>query len=230
MGHRPGTPAPGLTQEQGAAGSIDAALRLGRLRAERDALAATIPADPIGEIVELNAKLTRLSQDREDLKYGRGRYVGTAMGQATADLIEARSRRHSINGYLGDSRMGWRMRRSWQREEERWAQREHAAQERCYRLVAPEMARLETDIDGLSKELGVLFETKSERSRWRRTHPGVSRGIDRLDAEIAAVEDDLGLAPVVGIDQHLSHGPAVEIERPTPTVVRELDHGLGLGL
>jgi len=64
-----GAPAPALAADQDAH-SAEAVLRLGRLRAERDALVATIPADPTPEIVGLNAKLHRLQQDQHDLDNG----------------------------------------------------------------------------------------------------------------------------------------------------------------
>lgn len=66
---------------------------LAALQAKRAALAATLPHDPLIEIVAANAELTRLRQRRRDLDTGRGIWAATPVGEAAQRRAEAGSRR-----------------------------------------------------------------------------------------------------------------------------------------
>src|SRR3546814_505942 len=85
--------APGQATRPSLLPSVDVGLRLGRLRAERTAILAAMPADPGPELAALAARRRDLDQPLEALPPGTGRYPGTYTGQEAAAFpdVEARA-------------------------------------------------------------------------------------------------------------------------------------------
>lgn len=127
--------------------SSDAALRLARLRAERDAVAAAIPPDPGPPLYGVEARLADLRQAQRQLEPGWARYPDTLEGEAARALSEARHRRHEADEFARMDGMDRRSRRYWRRAAREWEGREEAAQERYDRVVSPNSSALSTRSD-----------------------------------------------------------------------------------
>ncbi|MGH9281477.1 MAG: AAA family ATPase, partial [Acidimicrobiales bacterium] len=180
-----GTPAPGLMPGHPAA-SIppDSALRLARLRAEREAVAAAIPPDPRPLLCSLESRLADLRQATLDLEAGHGRYAKTPEGETARALAEAQRGHCQAEDFARMDGMNWRSRRYWRRSEREWAAEKATAQERFERTAGPEMERLERKIGVLEDGRAELMGQVEERDEWLSTHPEAARRLERLDFEI----------------------------------------------
>jgi hypothetical protein len=200
-----------------------AALRLARLEAERQAVAAAIPPDPSAELADVNRQLADLRQDRTDLFTGHGRYVVTPEGDAARKLIHARHQHHDAQHYAEISDT-WRDRRHWRKEAAHWADQESAAETAYVDTVGPEARRLDHATSHLEEHRDELDTARHERSAWFAEHPEAARRLRSLDRELHPLPElpeihDLGRGPVAG------HGREVGIEPPGHDHGIELDFG-----
>src|SRR5205823_8980784 len=132
-----GTPATdplAVEQHDQAPAGMRAALRHARLEAERRAVLAAIPPDPSAELARLDRQLTELHRNRSGLVTGQGRYAGTPGGDAARRLAVARNRYRDAQHYA-DTLTGWRDRRHWRKEAQRWADAESTAEAAYSRTV-----------------------------------------------------------------------------------------------
>jgi conjugative relaxase-like TrwC/TraI family protein len=191
-------------------------LRVARLAAERDAVAAAVPPDPLSERIAVGYRLAEARERRDDLRYGRGEWRGTEAGEAAHDLADAGARRHQAEGFARDPQVGWRMRRTWRHDALDWARREADAQAVWDRVGAPAAAKLDHEVARLTQREEQLRDAGHQRDDWVAEHPEALRRLRALDREL----------------DRLAPAPAPETARAidVPAVAAQLGAGLDLGL
>lgn len=190
------------------------AMRISRLRAERDAIEAVVPPDPSAAIRAAELRQRRMQRERRDLEVGEGRYRGTPVGQAVSELrlANVNIERLERNLALGASRKD---RRGWRAELERWLLKQHAAEHEVTELAAPERSRLDEAEEKLGETLSSVHEQADARQAWE--HGGIMR-LERLTAAIR-----LG-----GPGNTAERTP--NLERTAGRVPQQLDTGVDLSL
>jgi hypothetical protein len=173
---------------------IDAALQRGRLRAERDAVAAAMPADPIVDIRRVERELDQLRTRRDQLTHGLGPYADTLAGQAAHERLQAQRQRTQAEGFINAPLNSWSSQLHWRSVARRAATHEHDATGRWEEAAAPELARISDAERTLTGRLRQLQKTGKERSLWLENHPEAGRRLDRLDVHIEKAEHPLRLA------------------------------------
>jgi len=209
----PGHPWPSIPPES--------ALRLARLRAEREAVAAAIPPDPRPLLRSVESRLADLGEALVDLQTGHGRYTNTPEGEAAQTLARARRGRHEAETFAGMPDMDWRSRRYWRRSAREWAAEEATAQERFEGVSGPERQRLEAKISALEDGRFELQRQVEVRDEWLSAHPEAPRRLEHLDREIDR--------PTPKQDHGLHHDLLPELQQlahmPEPKLGAELDFG-----
>jgi hypothetical protein len=177
--------------------SPESALRLARLRAEREAVAAAVPPDPRPLLQSVEYQLADLHQALVELGSGRGRYADTPEGDAAQALARAQHGRRQAETFARMPNMDWRSRRHWHRSAKASAAEETTAQERFQQASDPERERLEGKISALEEGRHELLRQVDERDDWLSAHPEAQRRLDNLDHEIdrATPRPDHGLLP-----------------------------------
>ena len=199
----------------------ESALRLARLRAEREAVAAAIPPDPQPLLQSVESRLADLRQALVDLGSGRGRYADTPEGEAAQALTRAQHGRHQAESFARLPDMDWRSRRHWQRSARSSAAEEATAQERFERVSGAERERLEGRISALEEGRLELLHQVEDRDDWLSVHPEAERRLNYLDREI----DRATPRPEHGVDP----GLLPEFEQLPKVRKPELGAGLDLG-
>jgi conjugative relaxase-like TrwC/TraI family protein len=172
---------------------VGVGVRLGRLRAERAAILAAMPADTGAEHGRLAMRRRKLTTELEALRAGAGPYADTDLGKtarhltaARADL--ARSEADLRNtGVLGSRRARTNL-----------AQRRTAldtAAERWRTLGAPVERRLTTAIEEIDATVSALSARSLDQRFWELEHPQVLRRLDAVNREILTLEHQAGLVP-----------------------------------
>ncbi len=167
-------------------------LRLGRLRAERAAVLATIPIDPHAELAALRHRRQQLAEQLRDLGKGTGGFTGTKIGDT------ARCQADALREY------------ETAREQARTAPRRHArrteaaldekhdvlrfAQRRWAVLVRPVEQQLLGELEQVEHELIDLEAREITRATWQLRHPEAMQRLAVLSHEIAALEARAGIA------------------------------------
>jgi len=236
----PSTEPQHVEQDRDADPSIRNALRQARLRAERDALAASIPADPGEELHRNRIEIAAERQVLADLATGGGRWDGTEVGALARQIKtterarqEAVWRSNALSASRGDVRAA-------KREIKQADGRLDEIRPRYERLAGPQRDRIHRSIGDLKHEQTELGIRVSDRRQWIAEHPEVIRRLGHLDGELDVINRALGVARDVldGIDrvpehaqrsmtaEHLDALPPVT-ERPEP---RAPGPDLGLGL
>lgn len=134
-----GTPAEPAAAPSRAEKRIDAALRDGQLKAERDAVAGAIPANPTQSLVRARQDLDQLRQARENLGTGGGQYEGTDVGSAARSLSEAKRQRRQAEHLAYDPATPWIAKRQWRRTARSWTAREARANATFTEKAGPEL-------------------------------------------------------------------------------------------
>lgn len=182
---------------------VGVGLRLGRLRAERAAILAAMPADTGAEHGRLAMRRRKLTTELEALRAGAGPYADTDLGKtarhltaARADL--ARSEADLRNaGLLGSRRARTNL-----------AQRRAAldtAAERWRALGAPVERRLTTAIEEIDATVSALSSRSLDQRFWELEHPQVLRRLDAVNREILTLEHQAELVPAA------PHRPATAV-------------------
>ncbi|MDQ3680129.1 MAG: AAA family ATPase, partial [Actinomycetota bacterium] len=228
-----GTPATtplAVERDEAAPAELRTSLKRARLSAERQAVAAAIPADPSFELIRVKVELAAARRDGEELQAGRGRHQRSEVGRAVRALLAARAYRSQAESYAASPGSGWRERRAYRRQAEAWAEREAEASARFERLGGLERDRLAAEVDRLEERRDELAAAKAEREDWLGAHPEAARRLDRLDAELAALDPqlpdpsveltagfdlrtiDLGIRPAPGLDHGPELGPDLGVD------------------
>ena len=179
-------------------------LRLGRLRAERVAVLATIPVDPHAEIAQRRVQRRQLAEQLEDLQAGRGRYAGTQVGDI------ARQRTEALRDFeTARTRAAASTRRQARRLEPSLDEKHEAlriAQRRWSAAVQPVEHGLVDDLHCVDSELAELEARTFTRATWQLQHPDVMERLAALNHEIAMLESNAGIA-----------APGLAVGRPSPS-------------
>ncbi|MGH9278584.1 MAG: AAA family ATPase, partial [Acidimicrobiales bacterium] len=210
-----GTPA-----RQGARGLPDSLRRAG-LVAERAAIAAAVPPDCTAEIRAAELRQARLQRDREDLEAGMGRHAEDPIGRAVRELQRVDTNIARLERNIAGSRR--RERSGWRRELPDWQRRHSTALRTVQAMVPPERARLDAEDQELTGRLDSLRTDQQHRQTWLDRHPEAARRLERLTAEIDAIDARLN-PPAVTRDLprwlKLARQPSIEHGR---------DFGIDLG-
>src|SRR5581483_4987381 len=169
----PGTPATdplAVERDDRAPAGMPAALRLARLQAERQAVAAAIPPDPAPELALVERQLAELRRDRTHLLTGQGRYAGAPEGETARRYLEALDKHHDAQRHT-ETGGGWRERRRWRNEVTVWAERESNAKVAYAATIGPKLRQRDSHHPG--QDLAFRPEL---------THVGPHRGLGHLGA------------------------------------------------
>ncbi|HSH58986.1 MAG TPA: AAA family ATPase, partial [Acidimicrobiales bacterium] len=220
-----------VERDEAAPAELRNSLKVARLRAERDAVAAAIPADRSLELRRVEVDLAAAQRAGQQLEEGGGRYERTEVGRAARELVAARIYRRHAELDAASPNTTWRQRRAHRREAEDWAEREAKASARFERLSGPERDRLAGEIGRLEERRDGLEAAKVEREDWLGAHPEATRRLDRLDAELSALDPQLpdpGLDLADGFDLRTIDLGLGSEPRPEPGLDRGLDLGIDL--
>jgi hypothetical protein len=199
------------------------AIRLARLEAQRDAVAAAIPPDRSAELGDVNRRLTELRRDRTDLRSGDGCYRGTPEGEAARQLAHAQGQ-HGEAKRCAETSDGWRNRRHWHKEAATWTARETDAQATYDRIAGPELGRLEHTISHLEQRRGELHAARHERNAWLEEHPQAADRLHALDRELNPLADGPEIQQALEHLRGPTHQQDLGVSRSMP------DQGIDLGL
>ena len=202
--------------DPGVPAKLRTALRVARLRAERDAVAAAVPPDPRRDLIAVGRRLAEGRERRFDLEHGRGEWAGAEIGDAARDLVEARARRQQAEGFARDPLMSRRMRRTWQNDARDWARAETDAQTVWDRIGAPRLAQIEGEVARLAQREQQLRDADHQRDDWIDQHPEALRRLRALERQL----DELAPSPA----------PEAACSIDAAAVARHLAAGLDLGL
>ena len=218
-----GTPATQLldVERTGAAlATIRAALRRARLEAQRQATEAALPPDRTPELRAAEIRLASLQRSRSDLEGGRGRYAGTAQGEAARNLNTATNCRREAER-LAEAAGSRRTRRHWRNDAKEWSEREVKAQRVYVDNVVPEARRLDHQIGEMDDRLKDLCQLQEDRTSWLQEHPEATSRLEAIERELTPVRD------MPEIHQGLSRLLA---PRREPELQPRINHGPDLGV
>jgi hypothetical protein len=203
----PSTEPQQVEHDRGAEPTIRNALRQARLRAERDALAASIPADPVEDLHRNRLEIVTERQALADLATGAGRWAGTEVGTLARQVtVTERARQEAFwrSNALSASRSDVR---AAKREIKQADARLDELRPRYAKLAEPQRARIDWSIGDLEQEQTTLMLRSSDRRQWIADHPEVTRRLRHLDGELEVIDRALGVSRDVidGIDRVPEH-------------------------
>jgi len=168
-------------------------LRLGRLRAERDAILAAMPTDPTTELARLAAERHQLQGDLRELRTGTGRHNHTDAGHAARQLAEVR---RNLQRVERDARSPGLSRRQRRRAEAVVAdhQARVAVATRQWRVCGHETEQeLLSAIEAIDETSTSLDLHRHRRSFWQLEHPAATRRLTAVGHQIATLEYQAGV-------------------------------------
>ena len=230
-----GTPAPGLEPSSPSlTAAVSASLRHARLVAEREALAAVIPADPGFAYQMAQQRVRELSTQLEDLDRAEGWGVWKATPVGEAAIAWKQAHRTWESSLARAEHVGWREGHGLRKQSRAAAAHVWPLRDRFDALAAPERARLAEELPEAKKVLADLEGRYRGSLHFGIAHPEALRRLHRLDDQIATAAWELDVERqeidgIVPVPPQL-HPPARGIERGAPTMDRGLDRGLDLGL
>jgi hypothetical protein len=162
--------------------------REARLRAERDALHAAIPADVTRPLVAAECQLRQASEQLDQLRQGRYQGSDRRLAQAARLLQEAASQRAMAESVVSHGNLGWRMGRAWKRDLARFSQAERLAQTAWQQAAAPEIMQLSDTIEQLERTRAQLRGDAQHRSDWLAQHPEAYERLHHIERLLNAHE------------------------------------------
>jgi hypothetical protein len=195
-----GTPIsdPTLFERDGTVPSpLQATLRRARLRAERDAVVAAVPADPSAAIASVSAQLARLRRERADLEVVLGRHFPGPQGQAARDLQDAIRRRREAERTAAMPAASWRARRWWRKEVAVRKAIEVDARQQWEQVAAPAGDRVDHAIQRVQDHLDELQDHRRTRRNACPTTPTWSVALRRSTDSSTSSKSVVALPPVV---------------------------------
>lgn len=160
--------------------TLSARLRHARLVAEREALAAVIPADPAFAHRAAQLRVRRRQSELEALQNADGWGVvrGTPVGQAAIECSQAHNEQRRCLALADDAR--FREGRQLPHQAERAAEREPALGEAYERLAAPERERIAEELPEAKKQLAELEGRHWGHLHFEFAYPHALRFLERL--------------------------------------------------
>lgn len=185
--------APGQRTRPSLLPGAEVGLRLGRLRAERDAILAAMPADPSSELARLARERHRLTTELDELQTGTGRYEHTDTGHAARELAAARRELQATSQAARSPGLSRRQQRGAEAlVEDRRAEADALAQQ--WLLVGRQLEQeLLATIDDVDDLMSSLEPHRHARAFWRLEHPAAAKRLEALDREIHALERRAGV-------------------------------------
>jgi hypothetical protein len=160
------------------------ALRSARLRAEREAVLATLPPDRTREILATHLRIGEIETSLDHLASGGGAFAGTPVGDAAGRLTAATHRLRSAERVLQAHDLGWRTRRRWTHERDE-ARRAVERATGAYRTLAdPIRITLDDRLGAARHDLASLERDQTERKTRARTVDVASR-LRSIEREIS---------------------------------------------
>jgi conjugative relaxase-like TrwC/TraI family protein len=182
-------------------------LRLGRLRAERDAILAAMPTDPGAELARLATERNQFEVRLRELRTGTGRHEQTDVGHAARQLADARRNLERVAREARSPQLSRRQRRKVEAVvEPHRAAFDIAAQDwrRCGHEVEQELL---SAVDHIDETITSLERHRHQRAFWLLEHPAAARRLEALHRQIQSLEHQAGIsapepphrpAPVLG--------------------------------
>ncbi|MFP5322362.1 MAG: MobF family relaxase [Acidimicrobiia bacterium] len=173
--------------------TAEVGLRLGRLRAERDAVLAAMPADPMEELAGLAVERRRLASELHELRTGTGRFEHTDTGQAARQLADADRNLDRAATAARSPKMSRRQRRRVEALVEDGRAEVDAAEQRWRRVGHELEQELLATIDDVDDVMSSLEPHRQVRAFWQLQHPAAAKRLEALDREIHALERQAGV-------------------------------------
>ena len=224
-----GVPAPDARDNEPAHETAPARLHHARLVAERAALAAAIPSDPVFARHRADAEVRDLTDRLDALERGEGWGVlrHSAVGEAAVAWQEALGEWRRCSDRARSAPL--RERHQLHRRADRAAEREGPLRKAFERLAGPERERVRSELPEAEERLAELDGQRRASVRFGIDHPEAGLRLTRLDREIAATEYEMdverqeldGVAPK---EPDLPHAIRSVGREPT------LERGFGLEL
>jgi conjugative relaxase-like TrwC/TraI family protein len=232
-----GTPAPGLEPEPSSpplTPTVSASLRHARLVAEREALAAVVPADPGFAYHRAEQRVRELSAQLDDLDRAEGWGVWKATPVGEAAIAWKQAHRRWESSLARAEHVGWREGHGLRKQARAAAEHVWPLRERFDALAAPERARLAEELPEAKKVLADIEGRYRGSLHFGLAHPEALVRLHRLDDQIATVAWELDirrqdLDGIVAVPPQL-HPPTRGVELGAPNLDRGLDRGLDLSL
>ncbi|MFN8038893.1 MAG: hypothetical protein U0Q07_06750 [Acidimicrobiales bacterium] len=222
--------------------SLRNALQQARLRAERDAVAASIPADCAADLHAARQRLTGQRKALADLETGTGQWAGTKIGDVAVVVAYCERARQAA---VRRSTSPWASRgeiRTAKRDVNQAGRRLEQARQRFAQITATPRQRLESTIQALEATVLHLEHHAQSRSTWFAEHPTTVRRLEQIDTRLDALgaalraDRDLrdGLDPAPTPERSTTPGLRCQLgdEPPTPQpkLTRPAGDGPDLGL
>jgi conjugative relaxase-like TrwC/TraI family protein len=166
-------------------------LRLGRLRAERAAIQAAMPAEP--DYLALHRQRREVTEHLEELRTGTGRYTNTPIGAAAKHLAAA------------EADLGQAERHAGRRELSRWQRRKanglvdqrrvevDETRDAWLSIGGPIEDELNTRLEALESAQSQLRVERLQREAWLLENPATVDRLEALDRETQRLELETGL-------------------------------------
>lgn len=168
-------------------------LRLGQLRAERDAILAAMPTDPGPELARLTLERHRLQTDLHELQTGTGHHQHTDIGHAARQLSEARQELDRASRAAGASALSRRQRRKAEMQVEDRRNGLDAAAEQ-WRATGHQLEQeLVSAIEDLDETITSLEVHRHQHAFWQLEHPAAARRLEALNRQIRDLEHHAGI-------------------------------------
>ncbi len=178
----------------------EAGLRLGRLRAERAAIHAAMPAEP--DYLALHQRRQEVTDHFEELRTGTGRYTNTPTGAAAQNRIAAehglqRAARHAERRELS----------RWQRRKANRLVEQHQkavdqTHEAWLSIGGPIEQDLTAQLEVLDSAQAQLGPERLQREAWLLEHPTALERVAALDQEVHRLETDANVATPNRLQHH----------------------------
>ena len=188
--------APGQRTRPSLLRGVDVGLRLGQLRAEREAILTVMPSDPDPDWAAVHVQRRKLEQHLDELRTGTDRYQNTdtgdvarAFGDLEAQVREAQRSARSPMNSRRQARKHARLAESLQPELDE-------ARRLWDQVITPIERDLLEQLDALGTEAERLESARYNRDSWTLTHKPVLDRLAALDHEIARLEHHADI-PVV---------------------------------
>jgi hypothetical protein len=168
--------------------------RQARLRAERDALKAAIPADVTRPLVNVECQLRQASEQLDQFRQGRYQGTDRRLAEAARLLQETASERATAESVVSYGNLGWRIGRAWKRDLARFRQAERLAQTAWQQAAAPQIKQLSDTIEQLERTRAQLHAGAQHRIDWLVQHPEAYERLQRIKRLLNAQEHHASLS------------------------------------
>ena len=179
------TGTPGVDRRSSLRPEMDEALRLARVREERDALASVIPADHQHEIKRLGGPIHWARQELYDLTRGGGLHANTPEGRAALHLRIATEQLAGAETRARSKALPRSHRRAAEREAVTLRAHLADARERWDAIGQPVHDRLTAELDSTLVQLERLRAVQADREHWLGQHPEALPRLANLDRQLS---------------------------------------------